>query len=438
MSEFELDPIEPRDSEYEYASSNRQRVEEGSYRIGSTTPPKDYGWVVAAVLVAVIIFGGISTALSIMNIRLFTSNTVARQQEESPVTFVAGDSTSVGLEATEPVAQVQETEPVKVGDAMLQISDSLPAVENVPQEGALSWQQVYNRVIDCVVSITCVADGASANGTGVVMSAKGYIITNAHVVDGAGSISVLLTDGRTFEARLVGSDSVSDLAVLAIDANGLTAAEFGDSSVLQVGDAVVAVGDPLGAQLRGTMTDGIISGINRDIAVGGRTMSLIQTTAALNSGNSGGPLVNCYGQVIGINTMKIGDYASSHGVEGLGFAIPMSTVKGVVDQLIATGYVAGRPTLGLQGQMVSGFYQYYFRLPAGLMITDIDTGADAAAKGLQTGDIVLYANAQAITSSDSLSQIVNGCQVGDVITLIIYRGGREYSVDLTVTEAKNG
>lgn len=439
MSDFELDPINPRDPEYEYAPPSWQEEEEGSYRTGSTTPPKDHGGLITVVLVVLIFFGGMSTTLNALNIRLFSTTTTA-QREESPVTFVAGEAVSEGLEVTEDAEAAKETEPAKpgrVGDVMLQISDAPRSVENIPQEGALSWQQVYAKVIDSVVSITCTGDGISSSGTGVVMTKGGYIITNAHVVGGAINISVLLTDGRTFPARVVGSDSVSDLAVLYVEAGDLTPAQFGDSSVLRVGDEVVAIGDPLGVELRGTMTDGIISAINRDITVGGRTMSLIQTSAALNSGNSGGPLVNCYGQVIGINTMKVGDYASQAGVEGLGFAIPMTTVKDVVDQLINCGYVAGRPTLGLEGQTVSSFYQYYYRLPVGMMITSIDADSDAAAKGMQTGDIILFANDQTISDPNDLSEVVNASQVGDVIRIILYRAGREYSVDLTVTEAKN-
>ena len=436
MSDYELDPIDPRDPEYEYAPPSWQKKQEGSYRTGSMTPPKDHGAVVAAVLVMLIFFGGLGSALSLLNIRLFTTATTV-EAEEDPVTFVAGGTVTSGLESTAPTMETEATEPLRAGSAMLTISDSPLSEENVAEEGALSWQQVYSKVIPSVVSITCVSESSNTSGTGVVMTKNGYIITNAHVVDGAGSVTVLLTDGRTLAARVVGSDSVSDLAVLFINATDLTPAEFGKSSSLRVGDAVVAIGDPLGAELRGTMTDGIISGINRDISVGGRTMSLVQTTAALNSGNSGGPLVNCYGQVIGINTMKIGDAASaSAGVEGLGFAIPMGTVKDVVDQLISYGYVAGRPTLGLEGQMVSNFYQYYYRLPSGLMLTGVDANSDAAAKGLQTGDIILYAGGRQITSTDTLSEVVNSCQVGDVVNVIVYRGGKEYSVDLTVTEAK--
>ena len=435
MSDFELDPNEPWEPEYEYAPSSWQRAQESSYSTGSTTPPKDHGAVLAVVLITVIFFGGLSSALSLLNVRLFAGTTV--QAEEVPVTFVSGGQVSAGLESTQVTESTQATEPVKVGGAMLQISESPAAQENIPEDGALSWQQVYEKVIPSVVSISCAGESTTSTGTGVVMSRNGYIITNAHVVEDAQSITVLLTDGRTFDACILGSDGVSDLAVLFINATDLTAAEFGDSASLRVGDEVVAIGDPLGIELRGTMTDGIISAINRDIVTGGRTMSLIQTSAALNAGNSGGPLVNCYGQVIGINTMKIGDYASSSGVEGLGFAIPMSTVKDVVDQLISCGYVEGRPTLGLEGQAVSNFYQYYYRLPAGLMITSVDADSDAAAKGLQSGDILLYVNGAQITSVSALNEVVNGCEVGDVVSVVIYRRGREYSLDLTVTEAKH-
>ena len=218
-------------------------------------------------------------------------------------------SKNIFLEVWDSDDSFQSQDDNQFDSAQLQIEDSALSVENIPEEGALSWQQVYEKMIHSVVSITASSPTGSTSGTGVVMSADGYIITNAHVVDGAMNISVLLTDDRVFSAKVIGADTISDLAVLAVEATDLIPAEFGDSSVLRVGDAVVAIGDPLGVELRGSMTDGIISAIERDLQVGGRTMSLLQTTAALNSGNSGGPLVNCYGQVIGINTMKIGDNA---------------------------------------------------------------------------------------------------------------------------------
>ena len=437
MSEFELDPIDPQDPEYEYAPPSWQMKEEGSYRTGSTTPPKDYGGVVAAVLVLVIFFSGLSSALSMLNIRLFRNTDVmVDPKKDQTITFVAEGPVTDSLEITEATVSPDGEFGLEQGDAQLQVIDTPLAADNIAMEGALSWQEVYARVIQSTVSITTLSNGVTSSGSGVIMNGNGYIITNAHVVQDADSISVLLTDGRTFPARVVGSDGISDLAVLYIETSGLTPAEFGSSATLRVGDEVVAIGDPLGIELRGTMTDGIISAINRDIQVSGRTMNLIQTSAALNSGNSGGPLVNCYGQVIGINTMKIGDYASASGVEGLGFAIPVSTVKEVVDQLISQGYVSGRPTLGLEGEMVSTFYQYYYRLPEGMIITSIEADSDANAKGLQTGDIILVAGGRQITSVSVFEEVVNGAQVGDQITVLLYRSGREYSVVLTVTEAK--
>ena len=230
---------------------------------------------------------------------------------------------------------------------------------------------------------------------------------------------------------------LSDLAVLRVNAIGLTPAVFGDSDKLRVGDEVVAIGDPLGVELRGTMTNGIISGINRDIKSGNRTLTLMQTTAALNTGNSGGPLVNCYGQVVGINTMKIGDYASESGVEGLGFAIPITSVQTVLEQLANQGYVAGRPDLGITGTAISTFYQFYYRMPAGILITAVDEGSDAAAQGLRRGDILMRLDGRAVTSLDILEEIVYASNVGDKLEASIYRDGMEYVLTLTVGEEKH-
>ena len=224
--------------------------------------------------------------------------------------------------------------------------------------------------------------------------------------------------------------------MLRIDTNDLAPAQFGESSNLRIGDTVVAIGDPLGVKFRGTYTNGIISGIDRDVDVDGRTMTLIQTNAALNSGNSGGPLINCYGQVIGINTMKIGAFTDSAGVEGIGFAIPSATVKEIVDQLITQGYVSGRPTLGIEGEALSNFYQYYYRLPAGLYITAVEWGSDAYAKGVEDGDILLSINNNRVTTMDEMRAAIYDLEVGSTVEAVIYRGGQQYLVELTLTEDK--
>ena len=228
----------------------------------------------------------------------------------------------------------------------------------------------------------------------------------------------------------------SDLAVLKVDASDLIPSVFGDSDSLRVGDSVVAIGDPLGVELRGTLTDGIVSAINRDIYLDGRPITLIQTNAALNSGNSGGPLINCYGQVIGINTMKIGAFTDKAGVEGLGFAIPSAIVKDVVEQLVRQGYVSGRPELGIRGESLSIFYQHYYRLPEGLYITEVDPNSDAAAKGIERGDILISINDTHIITADQLSSLIYGCEVGEVVTVIVYRGGYQYELQLTIGEDK--
>ena len=403
------------------------------YGTGRTEPPKNRGGLLALLLILIIFLCGIITVLGILNVRLFKQLN-AQEEDDLSISFTTG--------ATQPVeisAQVaEETVPVWTdGESpTIDLQQCPESVDNLPAEGGLSLQEIYSRNIDSVVSITCSSLSGSSSGTGVILTEDGYIVTNCHVVEGTVSVTVRLTDDRMFPAHLIGSDAVSDLAVLQIDAQDLTPAKFGSSDSLRVGDSVAAIGDPLGVEFRGTLTDGIVSAINRDVTVDGRTMTLIQTNAALNSGNSGGPLINCYGQVIGINTMKIGTFTNSSGVEGLGFAIPSSTVKEVVEQLISQGYVSGRPTLGITGETLSNFYQHYYRLPAGLYITEIDSSSDADAKGVQEGDILISIGDSRITSMDELNSAIYGCEVGDTVETVIYRNGQQYRVTLTLTEDK--
>ena len=399
------------------------------YETGSTKPPKSYGGLIAVLLAVVIFLGGIASAMGFLNFKL-----VKEVQDQT-----GDDTVSIAFyeDADESVPQATNGEETAVPDdsITMNLESSPPSVENVPQEGGLSLQSIYDKAIDSVVSILCTTSSGQSSGTGVVLSANGYIVTNAHVVSDAQVIGVLLSDERELSATLVGADAVSDLAVLYVNATDLSPAEFGDSSVLRVGDAVVAIGDPLGITLRGSMTDGIISAINRDITTGGRTMTVIQTNAALNSGNSGGPLLNCYGQVIGINTMKIGDYVNSSGVEGLGFAIPSTTVQDIVNQLISQGYVSGRPSLGISGEALPSAYQRFYNLPAGLYITSVEEGSDAETLGILPGDILVGIDDSQITDSDSLTTLLYSYQAGDTVELIIYRGGHYYSLELTLDEA---
>ena len=404
------------------------------YGTGPTDPPKNRGTLVALLLIVIIFLCGIATVLGLLNIRLFHELKTDHEKKELGITFT--------MEPTEETAEVMEqaipTEtpsiPVSSACASMNLQAAPKGIDNIPEGGGLSLQEIYTQNIPSVVSITCQSSRSSSSGTGVILSSDGYIVTNAHVVEDASIISVQLTDDRNFTARLIGCDEISDLAVLRIDSTDLTPAQFGDSSTLRVGDTVVAIGDPLGAAFRGTYTNGIVSAINRDVDVNGRTMTLIQTNAALNSGNSGGPLINCYGQVIGINTMKIGAFTDTAGVEGLGFAIPSVQVKEIVDQIVTQGYVSGRPTLGITGESLSTFYQHYYRMPAGLYITSVDSGSDADSKGIQEGDILLYLDDTRITDPDDLKTAVYDCEAGQTGEVIIYRRGQQYRVQLTLEE----
>ena len=297
-----------------------------------------------------------------------------------------------------------------------------------PAEAAMSFQDIYKKVSPSVVFIRAATGQGISQGTGVVMSADGYIITNAHVIEGSFRADVVLEDGGQYEALLVGSDAATDLAVLKIDAQGLTPAEFGDSDQMEVGDVVVAIGNPMGEELRGTMTDGILSAINRDMEVEGRLMTLLQTTAALNTGNSGGALINDMGQVIGITNMKLMAYNST--VEGLGFAIPSRTAKTVVDDLIGYGVVKGRPMLGITVRPLTAEERTGRSLDHGLWVEQVEEKSDAWTQGIRTADVLLSANGVELSVNDDLLELKNALAVGETIQFCLWREGE--TLDITV------
>ncbi len=422
MEEFNQNP---------YRKESSDCREQRFYQTGSTRPPKNHRGLMAFLLIALIFVGGIASALGLLNVQLFRKLNTASGSPDNSVHF-SPNNTDDSSQDTQQSFLPSISDP----SGFLNINQSPESVENVPQAGGLSLQDIYSKAIPSVVSISCLSASGASSGTGVIVSSDGYIVTNCHVVENASQISVKTTDQKAMTATVVGLDETSDLAVLYVQAAELIPAEFGDSSALRVGDTVAAIGDPLGAELRGTMTDGIVSAINRDITTDGRTMTLIQTNAALNAGNSGGPLLNCYGQVIGINTMKIGDYMSDAGVEGLGFAIPSTTVKEIVDQLLSQGYVSGRPSLGLSGYTLSSFDQTIYRLPKGVFITQVDPESDAAAKGIVAGDILLGIDNTRTVNIDTVKMILHSLRVGDSVSLRLYRSGREISLSVTVGEAK--
>ena len=418
-------------------SHNNQNMdpwERDTYQTGSTTPPKSHGGVIAMILALSICLCGVLTIMALLKVQLFEDTDPTKPT--SPLFIQSNTGLNGPTSNADPtVGHRTEPEPTEENPSNVTVNPSPAGLDNIPQEGGMSLQDIYEKCVPSVVSISCNYYGGSSTGTGLILNTEGYIVTNAHVVEDAVTLQVILNNGEILNADIVGVDKISDLAVLWVDQENLIPAELGDSNVLRVGDAVVAIGDPLGIALRGTMTDGIISGINRDITVDGRPMTLIQTTAALNEGNSGGPLINCYGQVVGINTMKIGDAMSYAGVEGLGFAIPSATVSEIVNQLIGQGYVSGRPDLGMEGEAVSMMKQLYGRLPSGVQLTKVDEDSDAYAKGIRVDDVLTAINGIHISNVEEYESQLYTLEVGDLITVSIYRDGRLYEVQLTVEEA---
>ena len=409
---------------------------------GKPKKKKHTGLLVVLVILA-LISGAASWAVNVLGLRVdIGQNSIALSMGEKYTTETEQPNTGLQQAQAEPSPVTVEEETVPAAQppeesAGLNIADTPLSVENRPaeDENALSLQEIYAKVIPSVASISCVLPNGTSSGTGIVMSQDGYVITNYHVIESAQQIYVTLEDDSQFVADLVGGDETSDLAVLKVEATNLTPAEFGDSDALRVGDAVVAIGDPLGAELRGTMTDGIVSAINRDVNLSGRQMTMIQTNAALNSGNSGGPLINCYGQVIGINTMKMRNYSTTSAtVEGLGFAIPMTSAKPILDELIEQGYVSGRPAIGIQGETLDLRAQLFFHMPSGVVVTGIVADSDAAQKGLEPDDIIVAVNDQAIGSLDDLVRAKNDLTAGDTVRLTICRSGKYYYVDIVLMD----
>ena len=267
------------------------------------------------------------------------------------------------------------------------------------------------------------------SGSGVIYSEDGYIITNYHVIEDATSVVVTLSDEQEYEAVIIGADEASDLAVLKIDAGRkLPAAELGNSSELQIGELVVAIGNPLGYD--NTVTDGIVSGLNRQLSDYTDEMTLIQTNAAINSGNSGGALVNGRGEVIGINSAKL--VASN--AEGMGFALSIDEVKPLVEQLITQGHVS-RPYMGVT---IDSQYQVdeetaeRYEIPMGIMIYEVAENSPAEQAGLREGDIIYKVNDTLIQSFDDLSELIDSSQVGDTLRVLANRDGKKVICDVVL------
>lgn len=310
------------------------------------------------------------------------------------------------------------------------------ATQTVQTGTELSTVEISKKVGPSVVGITSQVENvfsifgtsttSEGSGSGIIISADGYIVTNNHVIDGATKVTVTLNTGSEYEAKVIGKDEKTDLAVIKIvPKEALTVAELGDSSKIQVGEKAVAIGNPLGLEFFGSTTQGIISAVNRTITVENKTMNVIQTDAAINAGNSGGALVNSYGQVIGINAVKI----SSSTVEGMGFAIPISEATPIISDLIQHGYVKGRPVIGISSRDVTDYMSARQGWPMGVQVMQVQLGSGAEFAGLEQGDIIFKADGKEIKTTDELNKIKDTHKPGDNLKLEVYK----YSTGLNMT-----
>ncbi|MGM9936763.1 MAG: S1C family serine protease [Candidatus Ornithomonoglobus sp.] len=261
------------------------------------------------------------------------------------------------------------------------------------------------------------------SGSGIIISEDGYIVTNQHVIDGATEVEVVLNTGNSYTAEIIGQDTKTDLAVLKIepsDEDKLTAATLGDSTTVQVGELAVAIGNPMGMEFSGSVTAGIISAVNRTMTIDNRTYNLLQTDAAINAGNSGGALINQYGEVIGINSVKL----STTGVEGMGFAIAISEAKPIINDLMASGYVTGRPLVGI------GITETRY----GLFISSIQEGSGAEAAGLKVNDMILEVDGEKVSSTSEVNEIRDKKKPGDTMVFKVLRDGETTEISVKLTE----
>lgn len=319
-----------------------------------------------------------------------------------------------------------------------------PSVEQLAApDDAMKIPDIYDKVSPSVVGISAPVQGGTQLGTGFIISEDGYIVTNAHVIEGYNStVKVVDRDLNEYDAEVIGSDEQTDIAVLRIDPSDfdITPVELGISSDLRIGELAIAIGNPLGFDLYGTMTTGIISGLNRNVTIEDNSMTLMQTSAAINSGNSGGPLIDAYGRVIGITSAKID---SMYG-ESLGFAIPIDEAMPIVRNLIEYGYVLGRPSLGITGMDITRMISLFYNLPEGIQVTYVDEGSGAYDAGIIAGDIIIGIEGETVESMSELNEVKKRFSVGDTVTLTIYRPersewgnsqGRSFDVEVVLTEA---
>lgn len=409
-------------------------------RAPEPAPKKKSGWrVLAVVLMIVCLIAGVAAGTFFLAPLLSQWQSVVMNNGDN----LPKDNTLEPI-PTEPLQQPEISPPAQqfTGDNP-EIGGAAPNIDPSANPIVEIAKDVSPAVVGVTISIDQQIYGQqgtqrreSGYGTGIIIRQDGYIVTNNHVIAGSDSVKVTLYDGKEYPATVIGTDATTDLAVLKIDATGLTAAALGDSDALQVGETVVAIGNPLGSDLAGSVTSGIVSALGREISTNGFSQKYIQTDAAINPGNSGGALVNIKGEVIGINTLKsylagYDDYGVPIGTEGIGFAIPMNTAKPIIQQLMTTGSVV-RPGIGISCLVDETNAFNPSGSPKGVTVVEVVEGGPADVAGLQPRDIILEIEGTKTETVDGLMSLIRAHAIGEKISLKVWRNGQEYKASVMV------
>lgn len=402
------------------------QYDDGTYQTGAIRPPKRSSGLVAFLLVLVIFLGGLCSGLGIVNVRLLEELSQANR-ETTPLAMNSQpdmpDQDSYLENLDVPAPQMPENSKVA-----LRIIDSPYYSTHTPSEATLSAQQIVDKNQHSLVDVQCLTHfGATQSGVGLVLSADGFLLTNHHVVDSAKRIFVKLPDGQILRATLVGSDSFSDLAMLYVDHQGLTPAVFSSNKTLQVADPSFAV-EP-SEEGRSVRCSTVFS-VARTFVTKCSALTLIQTC----EGGTTGPVFDSFGHVIGLQAGHISQYFTDTDTIGTGLVIPTVAISQIVDHLVTQGNVAGRPCLGIEVEAISKVYQQYWQLPVGLLLTEVDEHSNAAACGLEEGDILIALDGVPVSSRSDLYTTLYNHNVGDTVIAVISRDDREFTVRLTIED----
>ena len=347
------------------------------------------------------------------------------------------------VEDDEATVQNNEAESSDAEEVNGNINSTVIDVKTNSQTTNMTPQDVYEQYVNAVVAIS--NEGTTTNvfgqvsetassGSGFIISEDGYIVTNNHVVEGAQKLTVTMTNGEEYDATVIGADEENDVALIKIDATGLPTVSIGDSDSIEVGQQVCAIGNPLG-ELTNTLTVGYVSALDREINENGTPINMFQTDCAINSGNSGGPIFDMHGNVVGITTAKYSSSGSSYAasIEGIGFCIPVNDAMDIVSDLLEYGYVKGRPSLGITCQAISSTVTQYYNLPTGIYVNSVEADSASDKAGIQQGDIITAVDGTEVQSVTDFKALLKNYTAGDTAILSIYRSSTAESLDISIT-----